>query len=224
MIKSILSSLILLGTLPALGAADLSKYRDFQFGTALPAIAKQAGTDPSQAKDVHRRPALLQDLNWRPRPVGLSTRSEAVEDVVFSFYDGNLFRIAIHYDRYETEGLTPDDMVEAISATYGPAVRPSAAKVTGEQGPYGNQEDVLARWEDSEYRFQLVRASYGPTFQLTGLSKNVAAQAGAADLEAKRLDDLEAPQRDAARVASEEESARAKLEKARLVNKPKFRP
>ena len=43
-------------------------------------------------------------------------------------------------------------------------------------------------------------------------------------MEAKRLDEQEAPQREAVRVASEEEAARAKLDKARLVNKPKFRP
>jgi hypothetical protein len=48
--------------------------------------------------------------------------------------------------------------------------------------------------------------------------------AEAANLEARRLDDLEAPQRDAARLASEQEAAKAKLEKSRLVNKPKFRP
>jgi hypothetical protein len=44
--------------------------------------------------------------------------------------------------------------------------------------------------------------------------------AHAAILEAKRLDDQEAPQREAARVASEREAARDKLEMARLVNKP----
>ena len=50
------------------------------------------------------------------------------------------------------------------------------------------------------------------------------APAQAATLEAKRLDDQEAPQREAARLASEEVAAKTKLEKARLVNKPKFRP
>ncbi|MBZ5619911.1 MAG: hypothetical protein LAQ69_14500 [Acidobacteriia bacterium] len=54
--------------------------------------------------------------------------------------------------------------------------------------------------------------------------KRLEASAQAATLEAKRLDDQEAPQRDAARLASEEEVANTKLEKARLVNKPRFRP
>jgi hypothetical protein len=224
MIQSILSSFILLGTLPALGAAgDLSKYRDFQLGTGLPVVAKEAGVEASLAKAVHRRPALIQELAWRPRPMGASSHTEAVDGVVFSFYDGTLFRIVVRYDRYETEGLTADDMVEAISATYGPAVRPTIPKVV-EPGQYSEQEQILARWEDTSYRFELASTSYGPTFRLTGVMKSVEAQAATANLEARRLDDLEAPQRDAARLATEEESAKAKLEKARLVNRPKFRP
>jgi len=91
------------------------------------------------------------------------------------------------------------------------------------QGPYGDQEEVLARWEDSQYRFDLIRSSYGPSFRLVGLLKKLEAPVETALRDAKRLDDQEAPQREAARVASEEEAARAKLEKARVVNKPKFR-
>ena len=83
---------------------------------------------------------------------------------------------------------------------------------------------ILAQWQDLQYRFDLIRSSYGPSFRLIGVVKGLEAQAQAATLEAKRLDDLEAPQRDAARLASEGEAAKAKLEKARLVNKPKFRP
>jgi hypothetical protein len=42
--------------------------------------------------------------------------------------------------------------------------------------------------------------------------------------ETKPLDEKEAPQREAARIASADEAEKAKLEKARLANKPKFRP
>jgi hypothetical protein len=82
---------------------------------------------------------------------------------------------------------------------------------------------VVARWQDPQYRFELVRSSYGPSFSLIAVLKKLEAPAQAAILEASRLDDQEAPQRDAARVASEEEAAKAKLQQARLVNKPKFR-
>ena len=34
----------------------------------------------------------------------ISSKPEAVKEVVFSFYDGELFRIVVDYDRYETEG------------------------------------------------------------------------------------------------------------------------
>jgi len=55
--------------------------------------------------------------------------------------------------------------------------------------------------------------SYGAKFKLVGVLKKLEAPAQAAVIEAGRLDDKEAPQRDAARIASEEEAGRAKLEK-----------
>jgi hypothetical protein len=60
--------------------------------------------------------ALMQELQWRPQPLGTSSQTESAKDVVFSFYEGKLFRIVVDYDRYETEGLTADDFVDAISA------------------------------------------------------------------------------------------------------------
>ncbi len=222
--RSALTSLLVFGVMSAAtSAGDLSKYRNFQLGTDLSTVIKQAGADPSQAKVIHRRPALIQELEWRPQPLGRSSQTEPAKEVVFSFYDGELFRIVVDYDRYETEGLTADDFIDAISATYGPAAKPTApAKVA--PGGYGDQEEILAQWQDSQYRFDLIRSSYGPTFRLVGVMKRLEAPAQAATLEAKRLDDQEAPQRDAARIASEEEAVRAKLESARVANKPKFRP
>jgi hypothetical protein len=202
---------------------DLSKYRNFQFGTDLSTVAKQAGANPSQAKVILHRPALIQELEWRPQPLGPSPKAEAAKEVVFSFYDGELFQIAINYDRYETEGLTADDLVAAISVTYGIAARPNAP-ARAATGRYGDQEEVLAQWQDLQYRFDLIHSSYGPSFKLVGVLKKLEAPVQAAILEAKRLDDQEAPQREAARIASEEEAARVKLESARLLNKPKFRP
>ena len=103
------------------------------------------------------------------------------------------------------------------------AVRP-AAPAKAVQDPYGDQEEILARWQDPQYRFDLIRSSYGPTFRLVGTLTRLEAPAQAAATEAARLDDKEAPQREAERIAKDEETERAKLDKARLVNKPKFRP
>ena len=103
-------------------AGDLSRYRDFQFGTDLAAVAKQTARDPSQVKVIDSRPALVQEIalapavRSAPRPT-----TDSVQEVVFTFFNGELFRIVVNYDRYETEGMTAGDMVEAISATYGPA-------------------------------------------------------------------------------------------------------
>jgi len=204
-------------------AADLSKYRDFQFGADLPTVAKVIGASPSQAKLIHSRPALVQELEWRPQSLGPSPKAESAEGVVFSFYNGTLFRIAVKYDRHATEGLTTEDFVEAISAVYGPAAKvPPPVEPVKES--YGDQEETVARWEDPQYRFDLVRSSYGPSYSLVGILKSLEAPVQAANVEAKRLDDLEAPQRDAARAAAERDAKAASLEKARLANKPKFRP
>jgi len=54
-------------SVPLLLAADLSSYRNFQLGMNLLAVEKQADIKPSEAKTVHQRPAMLQDLEWRPR-------------------------------------------------------------------------------------------------------------------------------------------------------------
>jgi hypothetical protein len=204
-------------------AGDLSTYRDFQFGTDLATVAKQAREDPAQAQTIHVRPALIQELVWRPQLTGPSSQTEADKDVIFSFYDGQLFRITIEYDRYEIDGLTADDLIEAISARYGSATKP-AAVVDSAPAIYGDREQVLAQWQDSQYRFELIRFSPGSDFKLVGVSKKLEAPAQAASIESARLDAEDAPQREAARIAKEAEAEQARLNKARLANKAKFKP
>ena len=204
-------------------AGDLSKYRDFQLGTDMPTVASRIGENQSRPKLIHSRPAMIQELEWRPRSLGPSPKPESAEEVIFSFYNGTLFRIFVKYDRYATEGLTTEDFVDAISAMYGPAAT-LLPPVKPEKESYGDQEQTVARWEDPLYRFDLLRGSYGPTYTLVGILKSLEAPVQAASAEAKRLDDLEAPQREAALAASEQNAKAAALEKARLVNKAKFRP
>jgi hypothetical protein len=204
-------------------AEDLSRYRSFQLGTDLSTIAKQAGVDPAQVRVVHRRPELIQELAWHPQFTGPSGAVDTAKDVVFSFYDGRLFRIAVGYDRYQIDGLTVDDLVDAISTRYGSSTRPVIV-LGGTPASYGDHEEVLAQWQDPEYDFSLVRSSYGRDFKLVGTLKDLNAQAEAATIEAVKLDLEDAPQREAARVAKEDETERVRLEKARLANKAKFRP
>ncbi len=221
LLRSALASLLF--TVASLAADDLSKYRDFQLGADLPTVSKLIGASPSQAKVIHSRPALVPDLEWRPQSLGSSPKAESAQEVVFSFYNGTLFRISVKYDRYETEELTTEDFVEAISAMYGPPAKlPAPVKPAKES--YGDQEEAVARWEDPQYRFDLLRGSYGPTYSLVGNLKSLEVLVQAANVEATRLDNLEAPQREAARAAKEQDAKAATLEKARIVNKAKFRP
>jgi len=209
---------------PMLRAGDLSRYRSFQIGTDLVTIAGQAHRDPSQAKLIHQRPALIQALEWRPQPLGPSTRVESADEVVFSFYNDQLYRIVVNYDRYRTEGLTAEDLVEGISAAYGTATR-AAAEITL-PSIYGDNEtqQVLARWEDAEYSFSLVRFSHQSSFTLVAVSKRLDALARAAVIEADRLDAQEAPRREIELQKKLGEENRVQQEKARLANKPSFRP
>jgi len=209
----------------AMGGPDLSRYRSFQFGETLPAVAKQAGLDVSQAKVIHARPALLQELEW---PIWLASSFDSPQDpvrtILFSFYNGELFRILVSYDRDDTKGLTTEDIIEAISAQYGTATEPANVEIVfSSTQVYNDSEAIIARWEDSQYSFDLYRSSYQPTFGMIAFSKGLDALARTATAEAIRLDAAEAPQREIQRQNQEDEKNRESLEKARQVNKSKFR-
>src|SRR5579864_5012787 len=177
-------------------AADFSNYRGFQFGMNVSAAAKQAGMNPSAAFVVHQRPAVIQQLDWRPRwPIQANeAQADPVEDGLLSFYNGELYRIVVTYDRYKVEGMTPEDTIEAISLTYGAATRPKAE--IEYHSNYGEVAQVIARWEDQEYSFNLVQTGNRSSFAGVLYSKRVDALAQAAIVEAVRLDTKEAPQRE----------------------------
>lgn len=210
-------------TTPLLCATDLSSYRKFQLGMTLEAVGRLADMRPAEAKVIHQRPAVIEDLEWRPRVFsGPSGESDPVKDVLFSFYNSQLFRMVVNYDRYKTEGLTAEDMIEVISATYGAATKPAAEILL--PSVYSERVKVIARWEDSRYSFNLVQSSYQPTFALIAFSKELDTLVQAAVVEASRLDVQEAPEREAELRRKQGEEIRAQQEKARLVNKPIFRP
>ena len=210
---------------PLIDAPDLSTYREFRLGMHLLAVAKQAEMQPSEARVTHQRPALIQELEWRPqRSLAYSPQADPVQEVLFSFYNGELFRIVVNYDQLRTEGLTDEDMVEAISARYGTATKPTAKVILFSSSQvYNDSENVIARWEDSQYSFNLFRSSYEPTFGMLVFSKRLDPLAQAAIVEAMRLDEQEAPQREVALQNKQDEENQARQAKARLVNKAAFR-
>lgn len=211
-----------------LSAQDLSMYRDFHIGTNLASVTTQTATNASAAKVIHQRPALIQQLSWRLSSVrgGSLRQTDPVEEIVFSFYNDELFRMVVTYDREKVKGLTEKDLIDGISATYGMATTPTATITTSlfAQTYRDDADKVIARWEDGEYSFNLIRSSFGSTFGMVIFSKRLDASAQAAVSEAVRLDKQEAPQRELARQKQQEADALVAQEKARLANKPTFRP
>jgi hypothetical protein len=45
---------------------DPSRYRDFQLGRDLATVSALARIAASDAKTIHLRPAVIQELEWRP--------------------------------------------------------------------------------------------------------------------------------------------------------------
>jgi hypothetical protein len=210
---------------PLIPARDLSSYREFQLGMNLLAVAKQADMKPSEAKLIHQRPAVIQELEWRPQnSLTSSPVTDPVKEVLFSFYNGELFRILVAYDQYKTEGLTDQDMVDSISARYGTGTRPDAKIILFSSFyVYNDTEKVVARWEDSQSSFNLFRSSYQPAYGMLIFSKPLDALAQAAIVKAIRLDEQEAPQQEIDRQKKEDAENRAAAEKARPANKANFR-
>jgi hypothetical protein len=206
-----------------LPAADLSSYRGFQFGMKLSQAAEQAGMKPSEARLQYQRPGMIQLLDFQPNLFhSAAAKGDPVSAISLSFLDGELFRMAAVYDRYKVEGMTTDDMIQALSASYGTATRPKAE--IAYHSYYGESAPVIARWEDSQYSYNLIRAEDRSTFAMVLYSKALDARAQTAIIEGARLDALEAPQKEADRVSKQAEANQMEQEKARLANKASFRP
>jgi hypothetical protein len=171
----------------------------------LSAVAKQTGMNLAETKTIHQRPAMIQELWWQ-RPLRASSpQTDPVREVVFSFFNGNLFRMMVSYDSDRTEGLTDDEMIQTISKKYGIAARPVATMVRFSSSRiYNDQEKVIARWENSQYSYNLFRSSNQPTFGMLIFSKRLDALAQAAIVESIRLDDQETRQRDKELIEKED--------------------
>ena len=224
--RTLATSLLCAALFSSLGTAqDLSKYRDFQFGMSLESVAKQTHMKASAAKITHQRPAMIQTLQWDQLSYSdLPAKDRSLRSIRFDFYNGELSKMVVTYDPSGTEGLTTEDMIEAISTIYGPATKPERTIAVSRSAVYEDNEKVLACWEDAQYSYNLFRAAYGNAFGLIAISKKLDLMASESSREADRLDKLEAPQKELALRIKQEEDKRVAQEKARLVSKPKFRP
>ena len=219
--RSIFCLVVLFLLIPSLRAQDFSKYRHFTLGMSLTKLLERTDQKMSDVKTIHGRPALIQEVTWwPPRPSGTSVRSDSVEQIVFSFYNGELYKISVTYDPPSTQGLTEEDMVKSISAKYGPAtiVAPEIDSVANYQ--YASKQRPVASWEDEQYSVNLVRSSFSDVLGLLVLSKRVNTQAELAIGEAAKLDEQEGPKREADRLKKQEDD----LAVARQKNQKSFRP
>jgi hypothetical protein len=208
---------------------DHARYRDYRLGNDVTSVAALAKVPAAGAKTVHQRPSLIQVLEWRqPFVMSGSTmpQNDPVQRIVFSFYDDQLFRMVISYDRRRTTGLTNADMIEALSATYGAALLlTSATNLPAPAAPsYTELGAPLAQWGDLDYLVGLYRSSFASEFSVVVASPRLEALAQTSSAEATRLDEREAPQHEAERQQKEADETRALQEKARAANKATFTP
>jgi hypothetical protein len=209
-------------------AQNAPRYRDVPLGASLQTVLTTIGGTMLDVKVLHERPAKMQTLEWRPRPMLSQSREAAADPVqlaVFSFYNDQLFAVTVDYDTRRTEGLSETDLIDSISATYGlPPVAPVRKRNdSGNEGdPYAPR--VLASWKDPIYSITLLRTTYPTAFRMVLDFTELASIARRADLEAVRLNALEAPGRELARAKKEADEQDAAREKSRGVNKPAFTP
>lgn len=222
----IISFLLAMFLLSSGNAQDFSRYRDYQLGMSLAAAAKQSNVQASEAKSITLRPALIQELEWKSWISSNSTTAtDPVKGIQFDFYNGELFQILVSYDQDLTEGLTDEDLIESISAHYGKPTRPAGTiSVYSPAHLYSQDAKLIARWENSQYSFNLFRVSYQATPGMLIFSKRVQQLAQAATVEATRLDAQEAPQREIDRQMKRDEEMHAAGRKVRPANKVNFRP
>jgi hypothetical protein len=213
----------------ALGGQGTAQYRNFELGSGLASVSTLAGLTSPEVKTIHQRPAVLQELEWRPShwiPGSTEASTDPVEQVLFGFYNDQLFRVVVDYGHERTEGMTAADMIDAISAVYGTPL-PRAARAAGRAVSRFETESgsPVARWGDTEHAVVLYQtSSYGGGFRLVVADTRLENLAAKADVQAQRLDEQEAPRREIARQQKERDDGRDAAAKARATNKRVFRP
>src|ERR1700674_851917 len=219
--SSILCLVVVLLAAPLLRAQDFSKYRHFTLGMNLTRVLEHTNQKMADVTVIHGRPALIQELTWWPPSLpGPSLRSDAVEQILFSFCNGELYKISVTYDRTSTEGLTVEDMVKSISVKYGPATNVVQEIDSAKNDRYDVKQRPVASWEESQYSFNLFGSSFSGVLGLVIYSKRVNAAAELSIAEAVKLEEQEGPKREAERQKKETDD----LEAARQKNRKVFHP
>lgn len=215
-------------------AQDRPVYRGFELGATVQAVAALSGATPVEVKTLHQRPALIQALTWHP-PYAMggpsASRRDPVRQIDFTFYDDQLFRIVVDYDRDRTAGLTAEDLIHAMEAIYGPpevadeGIGPGSLLETD-----GGGGRPVATWSGNDQTVVLYQSpgfsgrANTSHFVMVVTSPQLLSMSRAAIAQAMRMDSSEAPQRELDRQQKEAEADRSSAEKARQANKPAFTP
>jgi hypothetical protein len=188
-------------------------------------VVTTIGARATEVSTLHTRPATIQELRWRlPYASRGNAPVDPVRAVAFTFVDDALYQVLVTYDRERTAGLTNDDIIQSLSASYGTPVLKSTIVRTELPSAVLDDAVALAQWSDAATSLTLLRGMYSPDFQLVLVSKALSARARAAIREAIRLDALEAPQREMEKRKQEIAEANAARDKTRVTNKAAFRP
>src|SRR5215213_4093575 len=98
---------------------------------------------------------------------GTAPLTDPVDLMSFKFYDNQLFMAIADYDRRRTEGMSTEDMIAAISQTYGRPVSQLGSRQLGTPTvQYGFPHTPLAAWGTDAYSVTLLRVAYPAAFRL----------------------------------------------------------
>jgi hypothetical protein len=206
----------------AVSAAPVySRYRGVSIGDSVSAAIASLHMTASDVAVVHARPAMIQQLTWRPNQfTGGTGAPEALAEMVLTFHLGRLARVVATYDRDRTEGLTNADLHDVFTTIYGTSMLvPTPSRVRASSEP-----ETIGQWGDGKTLVVLLREGYPRRIKLTVSS--IAADRLLRDGLASgvRFDAIEAPARDMVRRASEEQTKRTRDAQSRVDNKSAFKP
>jgi hypothetical protein len=219
--NSILIFGALLFTAVPIRAQNYSSYRGFSLGASLATVLKTTDQKLVDVNVARAGASPIQELTWWPPNLrGTSYRADSVEQILFSFHDGTLYKMTVTYDLASTEGLMAGDMEKSISSEYGPLTGVAPAFDPSSNDNYDAKGRLVATWEDARYSFNLVRSSFTNRFGLIIYSKQANAEAELAIVEALQLAKQNAPKR----AADLEKKQSDDLDAAREKNQKTFRP
>jgi hypothetical protein len=206
-------------------SAELSRYREFELGASV-ATVTAVTQNAARVKTVHSRPALLQELEWRPRYMSGAPQADrdSIGEVVFSFVDDQLFKMSIAYAPDRTSGLRSEDVIDSLTAVYGAPSSPSPRTRTTSSADAWDVPVVIAEWRHADTTVALQRKHYNDSFFLVITSLPLDKIAGDAHATAVVMDKSEAPAREAALLKKRADDEKAAAETTRSTNKKVFRP